>query len=174
MNGIQNLAIKRDVSPSPFAICDVDGDGADDLLAQDQDLDARTWSVGISYGGASGWAQPVDVSKSVMTMVDANAPRIACWPSAYGPGKFVIGDPGLPTGDGFITPGTVWFYGIDAAKVPVLTRTQPNFLSGEKITGFSKVLAPAGDANGDGKPDLIIGYQLGFGGADAAWLLYGR
>ncbi len=168
------MSIKRDIFPLPFAICDLDSDGKDDLIAENSDPDTHMWSVAVAYGTVDGWASPVDVTKSVMTGVMGNAPRVTCWPNSYAPGKFLVSDPGSLTSQGFLADGTVWFYDVDANQAPLLTKTLVNFDPNTNLSGFGKDLVPAGDYNGDGKPDLIIGYQAGFGGLTAAWLLYGR
>jgi hypothetical protein len=175
-NGMQHFVIPRDVgSTVPFTTCDVDGDGRDDLISQRKDPTSRAWSVAVTYATADGWSSPVDIGLATGTGVKKDYPRMACWPSQFGgAAKFALSDPGLFTGNGFVVPGVVWFYGVDGGRAPLLVRTQNNFDPSSALTGFGQVLAPAGDVNGDGKPDLVIGYQLGFSDVPAAWLLYGR
>lgn len=159
------------VQPFPFAICDVDGDGADDLISLTRG--ASTWSVAVSYGGASGWGGPIDVSKSATTKATGQ-PQLSCWHSALGPTRFLLGDPGNQTGNGYLGPGVVYAFDIDAAKVPTQTRMLPNFTADTTYSGFGQGFKGPQDVDGDGKPDVLMQYQNGFADVGFAWMVYGR
>jgi hypothetical protein len=173
INGFMGLSLPQSFAP-PLAICDVDGDGKDDLLVLIRDMTSGKWTSSVTYGAAGGWTSPVDLSKSLLTPVAGSAPRQACWPSAFGPGRFVVSDPGNLTSQGFLGPGTVYFFDVNASKVPVLTKTLTNFSTDMNFTGFGAALATPGDIDGDGKPELVISYQSAFSGPRFAWTVYGR
>ena len=87
----------------------------------------------------------------------------------------MIADPGKLTSQGFLDPGTVYFLtprtraGAGAAEDDhQLRRRAPT------SPASARSLQNVGDVNGDGKPDLLLGYQKPFGGPDFAWMLYGR
>jgi hypothetical protein len=173
INTIKSASLPRASLP-PLAICDVNADGKDDLLLLTQDPTSHKWTTSITYGSASGWTSPIDTSKAAVTAITANSPRQGCWPSAFGPSRYVVGDPGGLTSQGFLTAGTVYLFSTDAGGVPTLSKTLTNFSSDTNFTGFGADLIAPGDVNGDGKLDFVIGYQSTFAGPHFAWLVYGR
>jgi hypothetical protein len=166
-----SLPMANIVQPFPFQICDVDGDGIDDLISITRP--ATNWTVAVSYGGVNSWGAPVDVSKSTVTMA-AGQPRLACWRTAFGPTRFLLSDPGNQTGNGFLGPGVIYAFDIDAAKLPKQTKMLSNFTADMTFTGFGEGFKGPQDLDGDGKPDLLMRYQNGFADVTFAWMVYGR
>jgi hypothetical protein len=158
----------------PLGLCDVDGDGRDDLLVLTRDMTTMNWSSSVTYGTAAGWANPLNVSKVAATPASGTFAKVACWPSALGPSRYVIGDPGNGTSLGFLMPGAIYFMATDATGIPSVQKKQLNYATDTAFTGFGADLLPAGDLNGDGKPDLLVGYQSTTSGPHFAWIIYGR
>jgi hypothetical protein len=155
MDNVPDLTLTGDASYAPFGVAvsgahDVNGDGSDDVI-----VGARGFSSGrayVYYGGAGN-----------DTIPDLTFTGSGGW-DLFG---FSVAGPGDVNGDGFadLLVGAAWdssvgtfagrafvYYGGPAADtVADLT------LSGEAESFFGQSLRGAGDFDGDGSPDLIIG-----------------
>lgn len=175
-NGIGNVSSPNTLGGlyTPYGVCDVDGDGIDDIVALTKTANNK-WATSVTYGKAAGFTNPLDTSKKLETPIPSqDAPRIACWASGFGPSRWAVSDPGAPTSGGFLAKGTVYFFVPDANGVPVQMKALTNFDTNMNYSGFGEELRTPGDLDGDGKPDLVIGYQSGFSMPDFGWVLYGR
>ena len=137
---------------------DVDGDGVSDLIAGAPGLDLNTGAVYVHLGGAAG----------LPSLASATLPGPAA-ASFFGLALDGLGDTD-GDGDGELITGAymggggdgeVAIYDGDPSGAPVLRAT----LTGSARYGlFGGAVAGAGDVDGDGVPDAIIGAADAHGG----------
>ena len=151
----------RHLGRTVAAAGDVNGDGYSDVLV------TGIGTVALYRGGPSG--NPFDPSRLLWSKV--NFP--------YGVQAAGIGD---VDGDGYDDIAVAWgfrvrvYYG--SANGVDTTRTfdfSPS-VSTSDVAQYPVVVAPAGDVNGDGLPDLLVGSaesQCGPGNTGVVWVFYG-
>ncbi len=161
---------------------DVDGDGYDDLLigARDNDeVGAEAGKAYLVFGRDSGWALHTDLAYADASFLGEGAGDLAGRALAGGADvdgdgydDLLIGAPGADGGVGPFDRGRAYlFLGRPSAGwLPGMAAGEANaILEGSGAADrLGRALAFAGDADGDGHPDLLVGAPLrDQGGADA-------
>ena len=148
---------------------DVNGDGYDDILIGASGYDVGGGALGQIYlilGKASGWAMDTDLSEADASFIGEDAfdgvgQSIAGAGDVNGDGyhDILIGAPNDEEGDGDKTGQTYLIFGKATgwAMDSYLLNSDASFLGEDKedYSGYS--VAGAGDVNGDGYDDILIG-----------------
>ncbi len=161
---------------------DINGDGLDDLIVSG----LETGATYVVFGRADGFAGSVNLS----TIDGANGFRIngASSRSAANAGDvngdgfddLIIGDTFAYSG-GILTGGAYVVFGKGSAFGPTLDLSTLNGANGFKISGVAAYdnagisVSGAGDVNGDGFEDLIIGaYRANGNGSGVSYVIFGK
>lgn len=158
---------------------DIDGDGREDLLvgaANEGTNGADAGAVYVVLGGVSGDFHLADAHATVRGEAAGDNAGTSCAGAGDldGDGAYdiVIGAPGADHAG--VDAGAAWvLYGPLAGRVDITTGERIERAAGD---GVGHSVASAGDADGDGTPDLIFGGFNNDGAATdagAAWLLTG-
>ena len=162
---------------------DVNGDGYDDFLVAATSYDVTTdeGKVYLIFGRAAGWTTDTVLSSSNASFIGRLNNEFAGFSLAAagdvngdGFGDFLIGAPWSSNNRGI----TYLIFGkaTDWSTNVSLSNANASF-RGEAATDFSGIVSGAGDVNGDGLDDFIIGSRSNNEIADAAgqvYLFYGK
>ncbi len=145
------------------AAADVNGDGYDDLVVTSFGYDSSTGKAYVYYGASTG-VPAIATTTWTGTATSESLGRylgVAGDPNGDGYDDILIGEPGYSS-----SYGRLYFYQGSSAG---LDTTAENTITGTTTTGLAlgNSVAGAGDVNGDGFDDIIVG------GSERAWLYYG-
>jgi len=163
---------------------DCNGDGLDDLLVGAPDQGSGGEERGKAYllfGRSGGWPASLQEADLGLTGLDylgrtGGAVAVAHDLNGDGLGDLVIGAPGEgPQQD---LPGTVYLVLGRHSGWPANLTTADAAIAGEAADDqFGHALAAAGDLDGDGLADLVVGapgVDVSGSGSGAVYVLYGR
>ncbi len=151
-----------------LGVGDIDADGYADVVVGAPGVGLSTGQVYVYHGSASG------LSTTATTTLSGSTAGLE-----YGAAVAVLGD---VNGDGYddvaiaapqhsSATGRVWvFHGRGAGMASTATTTLSGGAAGDE---FGTALAAAGDVNGDGYDDLLVGAPAAGGGAGAAYVFHG-
>lgn len=135
---------------------DVNGDGYADVTVAGKDTNTQASRILLYRGSAAGLGDTafdvIDTSTHVPVLVLAGAGDV----DGDGYADVVMGEPSYAAGDSTNAGRAYMYHGAPDSLVdgpPVVTFESP----GNTIIGFSKSLQYAGDINGDGYSDVVIG-----------------
>ncbi len=150
---------------------DVNGDGYSDILVAAPGVSSAAGAVYLYYGGASGLQSSYSWTKTGASAGVLFGIGLASAGDVNGDGfsDVIIGASGVPPGGG--VTGAAYIYtgssgGLSSTAAWSVAATSANTLYGWSV-------ASAGDVNGDGYSDVIVGAFGNGGNAGAAYLYYG-
>ncbi len=169
--------VESDVEVSSFGESvgwagDVNGDGYDDVivgayeLTNGQTKEGKAFVYFGSFGGLSptpNWTYETDVAHDAVGHAVYGAGDV----NGDGFGDVIVGGPGVGSGGAAFI-----FHGSPSGPSATPDRT----LSGPSASAFGRAVGTAGDVNGDGYCDVIVGgrnYSNGQSGEGAAWVYLG-
>tara|TARA_R100000322_G_scaffold124442_1_gene81189 strand:- start:7 stop:1797 length:1791 start_codon:yes stop_codon:yes gene_type:complete len=191
---IQGDAVGVQAGYSVSGAGDVNGDGIDDVIVGAPFGDDGGTSAGEAYvvfgGSATGFGARVNLSALLPTYGFSILGKAAGdYSGAYlsdagdvngdGIDDVVIGAvgtsyPGVPnSGAAFVVFGKAGGPTTDI-DLSSLTAADGWEITGAPLSQFSYNISGAGDVNGDGIDDLIVGARAYFGGQGAAYVIYGK
>ncbi len=173
------------VTSTLWFVGDVNGDTFDDVALAQPSTPTQTWRVGLFFGRPGGLPPALLMSSANVTFTGETVGAPTAPPAIAG-NLDVNGD-----GIADLVIGDLRFSGLDGKAYVVLGRRAPGIGSGgwpatfsltnadwqltrSSARGFGATVASAGDVDGDGLSDILIGALLGEGQAGAAYLYRGR
>ena len=173
---------------------DVNGDGFDDLIVGAYNAAGQVSQSGAAYvvfGKASGFASNIDVTSLTGTngfklsgeaLLDNAGSSVSSAGDMNGDGfaDIAIGAPGADTNANTTTGAVYVVFGKAAGFAANLNLSALNGTNGFKISGVAHLdsagysVASAGDVNGDGFDDLMIGASGPGSGAGATYVVFGK
>lgn len=139
---------------------DVNGDGFSDILIGASGHSMNLGSVSLYLGSRDGIANAVTLSLRGMTMGEKFGHAVSWINDLNGDGlsDFVVGSPDWTFSGGARYEGIVRVYlGRTDIMDSVSVETSLDLRSDNRVRSFGEALADAGDLNGDGFHDLIVG-----------------
>jgi len=158
---------------------DMDGDGVTDLVVGAPYSDVSGADAGMAFLFSGHVAGEVPASDALASLTGEGAEDNAGW--AVGPAGDVDGD-GFDDvligaidhdGGGYYASGTVYLVHGPVSGTVNLGAAQTRFEGYEAGLHAGRDVAGAGDVNGDGQPDILIGSNHWVDTDGYAWLLYG-
>ena len=156
---------KKDSFSNVVSAGDVNGDGYDDILFLGGRSEHTVWVTSLIFGKPNGWAMDTDLNSSNATflaedVLDYAGVSLACAGDVNGDGydDILIGAP-FSRDNGYLKGQTYLILGKPSgwAKDTDLSTSNASFI-GENVEDMSGMsIAGAGDVNGDGFDDILIG-----------------
>jgi hypothetical protein len=146
---------------------DVNDDGYGDLLIGAPGVGGNAGRAYVYLGSAAGpMAMPADTLNGPGAAGSIFGVSVASVGDADGNGRpeLVVGATGVNSGE-----GRAYVYAVTSAGVPATPTVTLNGATGAD-TFFGRSVAAAGDVNGDGRPDLLVGAPDAVGGDGRVFL----